>query len=354
MITSRGRFFGKTALCIGLGLVLKENGHNVGYFKPIGNKPDTGEDVPDLDAVMLKEIFEMEDDPRDICPVQVHREFVVKCLLKKAQEEVVQKIKEAFERVSSKHDVILIEGQRRNENLASIGLSNANIAKFLDSKVLIITSGEEYRVLDDIYMTNEWFKLNGADLIGVVFNNIRKQDQEQIKKDFKSTLKKLMNLETFGIIPLETKLISPTVKEIYKMTGGEILEGDNPDALGKLVYTTLIGAMGPENAIKYFQRSVNNCIVTGGDRPDLISAALEIDTTSLIVCTGGLYPPVPVLVKARERNIPIVLVPYDTNTTASMVQRVQGYISTENQPKIELSKEMVAKHLEWKALLGAL
>ncbi len=354
MITSRGRFAGKTATCIGLGLVLKENGHDVGYFKPIGRKDPGEEDKPDHDAVMLKEIFQLDDEPTDMCPVQLDRQYAVKCMMEEDQKEVFDTIKKALDKLSAKHDIMLIEGQRRNEHLASIGLSNPIVAKHLDTKVIIISGGEDYSVLDDIYLQNELFKLHKANLIGVIFNNVKRHNMDQVKNDLKPALKNKMNLECFGVIPLDIKLIAPTVQEIHRIVGGQILEGNNAEALGRIVETTLVGAMNPENAIRFFQRTVNNCIITGGDRPDLILSALELDTTSLVVCTGGLYPPIKVLVRARERNIPIIQVPYDTNTTSQMIHKIAGYMSAENKKKIELVKSKIAEYVDWKALLDAL
>ncbi|MHC1591884.1 MAG: phosphotransacetylase family protein [Candidatus Helarchaeales archaeon] len=354
MVTSRGRFAGKTATCIGLGLVLKENGYNVGYFKPIGRKDPGAGDEPDYDAVMLKKIFKLDDDPRDICPVQLDRQFAVRCMMDEDQKEVFEAIDNALEKLEAKHDIILIEGQRRNEHLSSIGLSNPIVCKHINAKAIIITSGDDYTVLDDIYLQRELFKLHDATLLGLIFNNIRRHMLDLVKEDFTTALKSKMNLEVYGIIPMDVKLIAPTVREIYKIVGGQILEGNNPEALGRLVENTLVGAMNPENAIRFFQRSVNNCIITGGDRPDLILSALELDTTSLVICTGGLYPPIKVLVRARERNIPIIQVPYDTNTTSRMVQKIRGYMSADNTTKINLAREKIANYVDWKALIDAL
>ena len=53
--------------------------------------------------------------------------------------------------------------------------------------------------------------------------------------------------------------------------------------------TYLIGAMSPDHALRYFQRAANKVVVVGGDRAEIILAALETPTAA-IVLTGSYVP----------------------------------------------------------------
>ena len=87
---------------------------------------------------------------------------------------------------------------------------------------------------------------------------------------------------------------------------------------------------------------------------DLLTAALETKQFNVLICTGNLYPPVTILVKARELNVPIILVPYDKNTTARLLANAQGYIFLENKEKIKLAQELIEKHVDWIGLIDSI
>ncbi len=336
--------------------MLKKAGHKVGYFKPIGRKKETptGKVIQDNDAMMMKALLDLKESPEDLCPVLLSREFILQVLSKEKRKETIQKIVDTFERVSANYDIMIIEGQQRNQDMAVLGLCNPVFGKFLQAKSLVITNGEEYTLLDDIFLQKEYFSLNKAELAGILFNNVSSHAVKTIKSEFIPVIKNQTGLKTWGIIPIESKLISPTVDDIFSIIGGSIIEADTKEARLKLVQNLLVGAMNPENAIKYFRRTVDNCLITGGDRPDLLTAALETKQFNVLICTGNLYPPVTILVKARELNVPIILVPYDTNTTARLLANAQGYISLENKEKIKLAQELIEKHVDWKGLIDSL
>jgi predicted transcriptional regulator len=60
--------------------------------------------------------------------------------------------------------------------------------------------------------------------------------------------------------------------------------------------------MNADKAIEYFKKSKNKAVIVGGDRPDIILAALETPT-ACVVLTGGLYPNDILLAKAEEMKI---------------------------------------------------
>jgi len=314
----------------------------------------TGKTLRDNDATMMKKLLELDDSLEDLCPVLLSREFILKNLSKEERKETIKKITDAFQKIASKYEVIIVEGQQRNQDMAVLGLCNPVLGKFLQIKSILIASGNDYSLMDDIFLQSEYFTHNKAELVGVVFNNVSSHAVETIKKEFIPVIKNQTGLKSFGIIPIESKLISPTVNDIFKIIGGQIIESDNPESKLKLVENILVGAMNPENALKYFRRTINNCLITGGDRPDLMNAAIETGQFTLLIATGSLYPPVPIQVKAREHNIPIILVPHDTNTTAKLLANATGYISLEDKNKILLSEEVIRKYVNWKDLLDSL
>ncbi|MHA1786253.1 MAG: phosphotransacetylase family protein [Candidatus Helarchaeota archaeon] len=352
LLASRGQFSGKSALAIGLGLALTEKGHKVGYFKPIGRKFQFGEGkTADFDAQVISKVLNLKESPEDLCPILLDRDFVLRDINDGKRKEILEKIKTSFDTVSKNHDIMIIEGQRRNYDLSSLELSNPIISKELDAKGLLMTSGEAYNLIDDIFLSKEHFKKDDAELVGVVFNNVASYAVPLIKEEFIPVVKKRIEMETIGVIPINTKLISPMVKEVYARTGGQLLEKVSDEKMRRLCEHVLIGAMSPEHAFKYFRRTNNNLIITGGDRPDIIIGALELPNTSCVILTGNIQPPNMVLTKAHEKEIPLILVPHDTQGTSELVRHTTGYVSAENKEKIKFAKETIEKHLDLKKLL---
>lgn len=355
-ITSPRRFSGKTSLVVGLTGVLKKEGYKVGYFKPIGRKiiGESGEPY-DYDAYMMKQLLDLDETLEELCPKLLTREFILKSLSKEERKETINNIINTFERISANYEIMIIEGQQTNSDMSVLGLCNPVFGKYLQAKSLLVTLGEEYSLLDDIYLQNEYYHLNKAELAGVLFNNVSSLAVKTIQKEFIPVIKNQTGLKVWGIIPYTSALISPTVEEIYRFVGGQFLEaGSTKEVQLKLVENVYVGAMSQENALKYFRRTTNNCLITGGDRPDLLAAALETNQFTLLICTGNIYPPVHILVKAREQDVPVILVPHDTNSTAKLTYNMTGYITLENKAKIELAQKLITKYMDWKGLLDFL
>lgn len=106
-----------------------------------------------------------------------------------------------------------------------------------------------------------------------------------------------------------------------------------------------------DQALRYFRRSVNKAVITGGDRTDLALAALET-STSVLVLTGNIYPSVNVLSRAREAQVPVILVPHDTYTTVRMIESITGRIRPHDEKRIAAAKKVVEENVEWRKILG--
>jgi len=352
LLASRSQFSGKSAIAIGLGLALAEDGHKVGYFKPIGRKFQFGEGKElDHDALVVTQALKLSEAPEDLCPILIDRDFVLKDLDDGKRKGMLDKIKTSFDKVSQGKDIMMLEGQRRNYDLTSIGLSNPIVGKHLGAKGLLFATGESFNLIDDIFLSKEHFKKDEADLSGVVFNSVANYAVPLIKNEFAPVIKKRADLDIIGVIPRDTKLNSPMVKEVFQRLGGKVLETGTEESQIRLCENIFVGAMAPEAATKFFRRTNNNLIITGGDRPDLIVAAIELPNTSCIVLTGNLMPRNRILAVAEEKQVPVVLVPHDTHSTSGLVRNTTGYVSAENKEKLETAKNTVKKNVDIKKLL---
>ncbi len=106
-----------------------------------------------------------------------------------------------------------------------------------------------------------------------------------------------------GCSSRDTVLRSVTVGDLAEELGGEVLCAE--DHLDELVETFALGAMSGESAFRFFQRKPNKAVITGGDRSDVIMAALRTSTKALIL-TGNLRPAVLVLSAAADQGVPMI------------------------------------------------
>jgi len=129
----------------------------------------------------------------------------------------------------------------------------------------------------------------------------------------------LFSIESFSrtylrdFISLRVKLVDVPLKNIVDVVNCDVVLGDLSSRVSGYVY---VGAMSIETIKSKY--SFKDSIVIVGDRVDVQLHALE-SRASLLIITGGLRPPNEVVDKARSLGIPILTSPYDTYTTAKLV-----------------------------------
>lgn len=259
-------------------------------------------------------------------------------------------IKESFARIAGDNEVVIIEGTTSPEMMFSLGLDAATLSKELGAAALTVARLEDDFALDRALLVNSYLSAVGVPLLGTVFNNIPLPVIGKAQGFWKPIME-ARGFKVFGIVPARTELISPAVREIWDILGGELLVGE--DRLDMPVEEVVIGAMNPESALTYFRRSFHKAVITGGDRADIALAALETSTTVLIL-TGGLYPDVKVLAKAGEKGVPVLLVPYDTYGTIERLHQVVRKLHPGDQRGVAIARESYNDHCDLSAMSQAL
>jgi len=334
-----------------MALNFQDEGYEVGYFKPIGLEMGrTPDGSPyDGDVALMKDTLGLDLPSDTICPIILKSHYLEETM-KVSSDTYSSRIMESFEEVSQGVDVLLIEGFCSSAFGTHFDLSTPKLSKLLDSRILLISIYESDCAVDEMLREKVYIEYHEGELIGFVLNDVKRRVFQRAKELILPILEK-RDLKNWGIIPWNVGLTSPTVREICDNLGGELLACR--DRLDALVEEFLVGAMTPESALSYFRRSRNKAVVTGGDRSDIALAALETDT-SILILTGNLYPSVRVLAKADEKSIPVLLVPYDTYTTIDKVAQISGKIKPGDSKRIELTKESVTNNVDWRGLLDTL
>jgi BioD-like phosphotransacetylase family protein len=121
----------------------------------------------------------------------------------------------------------------------------------------------------------------------------------------------------------------------------------------ELVEHFSVGAMSADSALRYFRRTPNKAVITGGDRADIQMAALETATRCLLL-TGGLHPDSRILSRAQELGVPILSTQEDTLTTVERIEQVLGKLRVREAKKIDRAVEIAEKNLDLARLDKAL
>jgi BioD-like phosphotransacetylase family protein len=342
---------GKSVLIYGLLRKFSSEGLRVGYFKPISKARYKLPSMTyiDPDVITLKQALNLEDSLEDMNPIIITRSILN---FKNNIESLKKRIEEAYSRIASGKDVVLAESYPNLEVMTSIGFPLPQLTKMLNAKTVFVLNVKERDVVDEVVdkliLYNCYFEYHGAKIDGVIVNNVPIYYSERVEDVIVPEIERL-GLKVYGVIREKARLTAPTVSDVVEALNAEILE--NKDKLNNIVEDILIGAMAPTAALRWLRRAINAAIVTGGDRTDLIITALETKP-SVVILTGGLYPDISVLVKARETGTPILLVPYDTYTTVEKLREVQSIITPSSLKAKETDiLETIEKEVKWKELL---
>jgi len=348
VIICGGELSGKTALCLGLIQKLLEMGLRVGYFKPVGlaGKSVEGRST-DPDAAVVKEALSLEDPLDLITPILLGKRYLeVFC---GSEDRPIEKVLEAFRKLSEAKDVVVIEGSSRPETLTCSGCDVPSLSRELNAKAVLVLKGSGDEIAEAAVMYKRFIESGGGQVMGLVANFVPRQLIERVRGVIMPAAQRC-GLTSMGIIPDRKELSLPTVADVVQELGAEVLSAKR--RLDRLVEGLLVGAMTPESALSWLRRSAGSALITGGDRTDLVLTALEADV-SVIVLTGNLYPSIGVLTRSEEKGVPVILVPQDTYTAVKQLEEMTGRItlSSSSIKKVKLTRDMIAEHFDWKAIV---
>ncbi len=347
---------GKTTTSLGLIAALQKYFPRIGYIKPVGQRfVEIEEQKIDEDSVLMDSVYHLDCPLVDMSPIAVEPAFTRKYLQSANNEALVKKIQNSFDRVAWEKDFVLCEGSGHAGVGSVFDLSNAQVAKILGCKVIIVSQGGIGKPIDEVSLNQALFEKEGVEIIGVIINKVHEEKIPEITRFVRSGLKR-KGLELLGVLPHEQLLSNPTVDLIREELHAELL--NQPPTLDTLVEDVVVGAMGAQNAMRFFKRGT--LLITPGDREDILLAAGATTVPNSdekmagIVLTGGLRPGDNVLKALQTLPIPVLLAKADSYQVASKVHNLTVKTRPTDANKIALIRDIVAKHINVKKIIEAL
>jgi hypothetical protein len=346
---------GKTTTSIGLLAALQKFYPRIGYIKPVGQRfVEIEEQKIDEDTVLMDQVYQLNCPLVDMSPIAVEPDFTRKYLQSSNNEALVKKIAKAFDRVAWEKDFVLCEGSGHAGVGSVFDLSNAQVAKILGTKVILISQGGIGKPIDEIYLNQAVFEREGVEIIGVILNKVTTDKLDYITEFARRGLKR-KGLDLLGVLPHHHLLSSPTIESIQEDLKAERLNrsgrANNP------VDSVVIGAMGAQNAISLFKRGC--LVITPGDREDIIMAAAVVaqdpnEQLAGIVLTENLRPNPAVLRIIEKASFPVLLAAEDSYVVASRVHNLIVKTRPGDTEKITVIRDIIAAHIDVNKILRSL
>jgi BioD-like phosphotransacetylase family protein len=339
---------GKTTTSVGLFAALQQRFPRIGYIKPVGQRfVDVEGAKIDEDTVLINDTYRTNTPIRSMSPIAVEPDFTKRYLSGNFRQQLHDRVRVAFDEVAWEKDFIIIEGTGHAGVGSVFDLSNATVAKLLQSKVIIVSRGGIGRPIDEISLNLALFEKQGVEVVGAIINKVVPEKMEALKEYTSVGLARL-GLPLLGMIPLHTELYKPTVNQACQQLKGEFLAGAQHKR--RRIARTGIGAMSSRHADRLLQPGT--LIITPGDREDLILMILheEIPTSrghlAGVVLTDGILPHGRVMDLISERSIPFISTSADVSTAATTIARMTVKTEVGDRDKIGLIQGLIQDHVQ--------
>jgi hypothetical protein len=349
LVASIAESTGKTAVAVALARAAADGGAAVGYMKPKGTRLEShvGKTL-DSDPLLAREVLGLDDEVDDMEPVVYSPTFVQEAVRGREDPAALrERVVEAYARIAEGRDHVVVEGGGTVTTGGIVELTDADVADAFDARVVLVAGYRHASDLDAVLAAADGF---GDRLAGVLFNAVPETALDELAADAVPFLAG-RGIDTFGVVPREASLAGVTVGDLAEELGAELLTDDDA-GVDAYVERFSVGAMSAEAALQYFRRTKDVAVITGGDRSEIHTAALESPGVRCLVLTGGHRPSGAVVGKAGERGIPLLLVQSDTITTIDRAEDVIRSGRTRDRETVERMGDLLGEHADVDALLG--
>lgn len=331
---------GKTSLIIGLGKAI--SGKKFGYLKPFGDRLlYRKKRLWDQDTALIANIFELDQSSEDMTIGFEHS----KLLYMFDEESTKAKLVEMTNNLAKDNDALFIEGGKDLTYGASIRLDSLSLARNMNGTLVIVVSGTEGTIIDQVTFIKKYVDMAGINF-GIVINKVA--NLEDYRNNYLRDIKEL-GVKVLGVIPFEPDLTYVPVSYVAEKLQARIIAGES--GLDRKVKNVFVGAMSGDAAARHpLFKKENKLAITSGDRSDYIVAALE-SSTSGIILTNNMIPPQNLISKATDRNIPMLLVPYDTFQTAKQVDDMIPLLTKDDSQRIALIQKLIEQNVSVEEIL---
>jgi len=361
-LTATQRGSGKSSVALGLTALLERTMGNVGYFKPVGRRPDGGADP---DVLLMKKTFALEAAEEEIQLFTM--DDVAESLADGTNDQLLEQVMDGYDRIESSVDFVVCEGTDYFGAMAAFESNvNAEISKNLGSPILLVANGMDSasgenrdvaEVVDHICMIKESFDELGCEFFGVIINKCAVDGLDEFQTHAQKALAD-HGIRLMGAIPRSEMLEKVRLEEVVAQIGAEVVAGE--ERMNQVAQKIEVAAMGLDNVLGRVGKGA--LVVAPGDRGAVLlgmaSAYVSptIPAPAGVILTGDLEPPRHVMNLVLDLTggiMPIMKVKTNTYETALNIAAVQPRIESHQRMRIEVAKGLVDRHVNAEPILTA-
>ena len=346
---------GKTTTCLGLTAALQAMGLHVGYIKPIAQRVVmSGEDQVDEDTLLIDGLFDLNVPIAAMSPVAIGPDFTKQYL--ENPDEIGPQLKDricrAFDRTAYGKDIVVVEGSGHAGVGSVFGASNADNARVLGSKAIIVAAGGIGKPIDEIALNKALFDKAGVDVVGAILNNVM-PDKLEFIRDFAGRGLRKLGVPLLGVVPLQETLVYPNLDQVADETKARWIH--QPAGLRR-VRRVVIGAMSARRSAEYL-RVPGTLVIVPGDREYLLEAFIAgvgAEALSGVLFSNGLLPNDDIVRRLKEAGIAMAAVEAESFAVTARINNMTVKTMRQDADKIPIIRKMISDSVDIQALLRAL
>ena len=345
---------GKTTTCLGLTAALQAMGLHVGYIKPIAQRVVmSGDDQVDEDTLLIDGLFDLDIPIAAMSPVAIGPDFTKQYL--ENPDEIGPQLKDricrAFDRTAYGKDIVVVEGSGHAGVGSVFGASNADNAKVLGSKAIIVAAGGIGKPIDEIALNKALFDKAGVQVVGAILNKVM-PDKLEFIRDFAGRGLRKLGVPLLGVVPLQEMLVYPNLDQVADETKARWIH--QPEGLRR-VRRVVIGAMSARRCAEYL-RVPGTLVIVPGDREDLLEAFLAAGAKSLtgVIFSNGLMPNDDIVRRMKEAGIPMAAVEAESFAVTARINNMSVKTMQQDADKIPVIQKMISESVDIPTLLKSL
>jgi len=346
---------GKTTTCLGLTAALQAMGLHVGYIKPIAQRVVmSGEDQVDEDTLLIDGLFDLNVPIAAMSPVAIGPDFTKQYL--ENPDEIGPQLKDricrAFDRTAYGKDIVVVEGSGHAGVGSVFGASNADNARVLGSKAIIVAAGGIGKPIDEIALNKALFDKAGVEVVGAILNKVM-PDKLEFIRDFAGRGLRKLGVPLLGVVPLQETLVYPNLDQVADETKARWIH--QPAGLRR-VRRVVIGAMSARRSAEYL-RVPGTLVIVPGDREDLLEAFIAgvgAEALSGVLFSNGLLPNDEIVLRLKEAGIAMAAVEAESFAVTARINNMTVKTMRQDADKIPIIRKMISDSVDIQALLRSL
>jgi len=359
-IAATSKDAGKSTLSFALLEKMIQMNQNVGFMKPVGQRwLESKWGKVEEDVILMKEIFNFDEFPSDMNPIVVKRGFTEDYLSKIVKPDLGTKIIEGYNKVSKDKDYVIIEGTGHAGVGSVIDKSNAEVAKLLHSKVVLVGKGGIGSAIDQLELNRKFFESHGVEVLGVILNKVHHEKIEKVKRNVQKYCKS-KEIQLLGCIPYSPILSNPTLGQVIDELKPEVIY-ENEDRK-TVIDDFIVGASNVEEFLEIMQEKTGNILlVFPSTRLDIIlaiSKLIQIAKNKLnilgVLFSGKTKPQRLAVEILKEENISVLWKNGDTYSVISKMSSISIKTGPEEDRKIDEIKKIVISNIQYSNILNSL